>query len=401
MNGATRFVDSAALMPADGSWPPWKFIMPKKVSARIQDHFVELTDPRRRKVIYPLINIVTIAICAVICGADDFVSIAEYGRKKRKWLAQFLDLRSGIPSHDRFNAILGAIKPAEFEACLLSWITALHEITAGQIVAIDGKTLRRSFDTASSKSAIHMVSAWATANQISLGQVVVDAKSNEITAIPQLLNILEIAGCLVTIDAMGCQTKIAQTILDAKADYVLAVKSNQRTLYDGLAWFFCCSGAFNYDGVPVSRHETQEKGHGRQETRTYFVCDVPDDLPDRHRWPKLSAIGMAVSETVRDGKRCYEQRYYILSKKLSAKRFAAAVRSHWSIENRLHWQLDVTFQEDQSRLRRGHADANFSILRRTALSLLKNNHSLKVGVKNKRLAAGWDDSYLEQILFGQ
>jgi len=401
MNGATRFVDSAVLVPADGSWPPWKFIMPKKVSARIQDHFVELTDPRRRKVIYPLINIVTIAICAVICGADDFVSIAEYGRKKRKWLAQFLDLRSGIPSHDRFNAILGAIKPAEFEACLLSWITALHEITAGQIVAIDGKTLRRSFDTASSKSAIHMVSAWATANQISLGQVVVDAKSNEITAIPQLLNILEIAGCLVTIDAMGCQTKIAQAILDAKADYVLAVKSNQRTLYDGLAWFFCYSGAFNYDGVPVSRHETQEKGHGRQETRTYFVCDVPDDLPDRHRWPKLSAIGMAVSETVRDGKRCYEQRYYILSKKLSAKRFAAAVRSHWSIENRLHWQLDVTFQEDQSRLRRGHADANFSILRRTALSLLKNNHSLKVGVKNKRLAAGWDDDYLEQVLFGQ
>ena len=239
MNRATRFVDSAALLLADESWLPRIFAMPKKVSARIQDHFVELTDPRRRKVTYPLINIVTIAICAVICGADDFVSIAEFGRKKRKWLAQFLDLRNGIPSHDRFNAILGAIKPAEFEACLLSWITALHEITAGQIVAIDGKTLRRSFDAASSKSAIHMVSAWATANQISLGQVVVDAKSNEITAIPQLLKILEIAGCLVTIDAMGCQTEIAQAILDAKADYVLAVKSNQRTLYDGLAWFFC------------------------------------------------------------------------------------------------------------------------------------------------------------------
>ena len=296
---------------------------------------------------------------------------------------------------------MGAIKPAEFEACLLSWITDLHEITAGQIVAIDGKTLRRSFDAASSKSAIHMVSAWATANQISLGQVVVDEKSNEITAIPQLLKILEIAGCLVTIDAMGCQTAIAQAILDAKADYVLAVKSNQRTLYDGLAWFFCYNGTFDYEEVAVSRHKTEEEGHGRRETRSYFVCDVPDDLPDRHRWPKLSAIGMAVSETVRDGKPCYEQRYYILSKKLSAKRFAVAVRSHWSIENRLHWQLDVTFQEDQSRLRRGHADANFSILRRTALSLLKNNHSLKVGVKNKRLAAGWDDSYLEQILFGQ
>ncbi len=375
--------------------------MPKKISARIQDHFVELTDPRRRKVTYPLVNIVTIAICAVICGADDFVSIAEYGRKKQKWLAQFLDLSNGIPSHDRFNAVLGAIKPAEFETCLLSWITALHEITAGQIVAIDGKTLRRSFDAASSKSAIHMVSAWATANQISLGQVIVDQKSNEITAIPQLLKILELSGCLVTIDAMGCQTEIAQAILNAKGDYVLAVKSNQRTLYDGLAWFFCYHGAFNYADMPVGRHKTHEEGHGRQETRSYFVCDVPDDLPGRHRWPKLSTIGMATSETIRNGKHCYEQRYYILSKKLSAKRFAAAVRSHWSIENRLHWQLDVTFQEDQSRLRCGHADANFSILRRTALSLLKNNHALKVGVKNKRLAAGWDDSYLEQILFGQ
>ncbi len=375
--------------------------MPKRASARIQEHFEELTDPRRRKVTHPLINIVTIAICAVICGADDFVSIAEYGRKKRKWLARFLDLSSGIPSHDRFNAVLGAIKPAEFEACLLSWITALHEITDGQVVAIDGKTLRRSFDAATSKSAIHMVSAWATANQISLGQVVVDEKSNEITAIPQLLRILEISGCLVTIDAMGCQTEIAQAILDAKAHYVLAVKENQRTLYDGIAWHFLCQRNADFTRVAVSRHQTDEKGHGRQERRVYFVCEVPKDLPDRNRWPKLAAIGMAISDTVRDGKVCYEERYYILSKKLSARRFAEAVRSHWSIENRLHWQLDVTFQEDQSRLRRGHADANFSILRRTALSLLKNNHTLKVGVKNKRLAAGWDDSYLEQVLFGQ
>lgn len=372
-----------------------------KLSARIQDHFVELTDPRRRKVTYPLINIVTIAICAVICGADDFVSIAEYGRKKRKWLAQFLDLRNGIPSHDRFNAVLGAIKPAEFEACLLSWITALHEITAGQIVAIDGKTLRRSFDAASSKSAIHMVSAWATANQISLGQVVVDEKSNEITAIPPLLNMLEVSGCLVTIDAMGCQTEIAEAILEAGADYVLAVKKNQPTLYEGIDWHFFYRTRVNDWRIPVSRHATQEKAHGRQEKRSYLVCPVPRDLPDRERWPQLTAIGMAINESVRDGKVCREVRYYILSKQLTAKRFAAAVRDHWSIENRLHWQLDVTFREDQSRLRRGHADANFSILRRTALSLLKNNHALKVGVKNKRLAAGWDDEYLAQILFGQ
>lgn len=375
--------------------------MPKKASARIQDHFDKLTDPRRRRVTYPLINIVTIALCAVICGADDFVAIADYGRKKRKWLSQFLDLKSGIPSHDRFNAILGAIKPAEFEACLLSWITDLHEITAGQVVAIDGKTLRRSFDAATSKSAIHMVSAWATANQISLGQVVVDEKSNEITAIPKLLKILEISGCLVTIDAMGCQTAIAQAILDAKADYVLAVKENQRTLYDGVSWFFLTKRERGFARTKVSRHQTRGTGHGREETRTYYVCEAPRDLPDRQRWPGLKAIGWVISDTLRDGKRCHEMRYYILSKKLTARQFAAAVRGHWSIENQLHWQLDVTFHEDQSRLRLGHADANFSILRRTALSLLKNNRTSKVGVKNKRLAAGWDNSYLEQVLFGQ
>jgi len=375
--------------------------MPTKPSACIQEHFANLTDPRRRKVTYPLVNIVTIAICAVICGADDFVAIAKSGRAKQEWLSRFLDLKDGIPSHDRFNAILAAIKPAEFEACLLSWITALHEITDGQLVAIDGKTLRRSFDAASGKSAIHMVSAWATANHISLGQVIVDEKSNEITAIPKLLKMLEIAGSLVTIDAMGCQTEIAQTILDAKADYVLAVKKNQPTLYDGISWFFLSQREQDFAGVRVSRHQTYEEGHGREETRLYYVCSVARDLPDRKRWPKLAAIGWTINDTMRDGRRCYEMRYYIMSRKLSAKEFAAAVRGHWSVENNLHWQLDVTFGEDQSRLRRGHADANFSILRRTALSLLKNNKALKVGVKNKRLTAGWDDSYLQQVLLGQ
>ena len=209
-----------------------------QVSVRIADHFADLTDPRRREVVHPLINIVTIALCAVICGADDFVSIASYGREKQKWLAKFLDLGAGIPSHDLFNAVFAALRPGEFEKCLLSWITALHEITGGQIVAIDGKTLRRSFDAASSKSAIHMVSAWATSNNISLGQVVVDAKSNEITAIPKLLELIEISGCLVTIDAMGCQTEIAAKIVDNGADYVLAVKGNQPTLQQGIMDFF-------------------------------------------------------------------------------------------------------------------------------------------------------------------
>ena len=374
--------------------------MSAKKSVLIEDHFAELTDPRRREGTYPLINIVVIAICAVICGADDFVAIAQFGRTKKKLLGRFLDLSAGIPSHDRFNAILGAIKPAEFEKCLLSWITALHELTAGQVVAIDGKTLRRSFDKASNKSAIHMVSAWATANHISLGQVVVDQKSNEIIAIPKLLEIIEISGCLVTIDAMGCQVAIAQAILDQKADFVLAVKGNQPTLHDGIRDFFLDQMEDDFARTKVSRYETHEKGHGRLETRYYFVCAVPAGLPDAGRWPGLKAIGIAINNTMQNGTETSEVRYYILSKKLSARRFATAVRSHWSIENNLHWQLDVTFNEDQSRIRKGHADTNFSILRRAALSLLKNNTTKNVGIKNKRLLAALDEGYLIEVLLG-
>jgi predicted transposase YbfD/YdcC len=373
----------------------------RSARARIKDHFSKLTDPRRRPPTYPLINMVTMLLCGVISGADDFVAVARWARTKRKWLARFLDMSDGVPSHDRFNAVLAAINPREFEQCLLSWITALHEITGAQIVAIDGKTLRRSFDAASSKAAIHMVSAWATANHISLGQVVTDAKSNEITAIPQLLRILELSGCLVTIDAMGCQTQIAADIVAAGADYVLAVKGNQPTLHNGIRDFFQEHLDDEFARVKVSRHASEEKGHGREETRIYYVCPAPNDLPDGHRWKQLKAIGVTLNETLRDGKVHAEVRYYILSRKLSARRFAAAVRGHWGIENQLHWQLDVTFGEDQCRVRKGHADANLSILRRTALSLLKNNHTLSIGVKNKRLAAAWDDDYRQQVLLGQ
>ena len=367
----------------------------------MQDHFAGLTDSRRREVTYPLINVVVIAVCAVICGADDFVAIAKLGRTKREWLAQYLDLRNGIPSHDRFNAIFAAIKPAEFEKCLLSWITTLHENTDGQVIAIDGKTLRRSFDAASSKAAIHMVSAWATANHISLGQVVVDAKSNEITAIPKLLEMLELSGSLVTIDAMGCQTEIARKIVNADADYCLAVKGNQPTLHRGIADFFDDHLEDDFARTKVRRYQTDEKGHGREETRYYFLCPLPEDLPDRSRWAHLKAIGIAINNTQRDGKDCNEVRYYILSKYIAGRRFARAVREHWGIENHLHWQLDVTFQEDLCRLRKGHADTNFSILRRTALSLLKNELTAKVGIKNKRLTAGWDVSYLEKVLLAK
>lgn len=374
--------------------------MAPDLSARIDKHFASLTDPRRGKVTYPLINIVAIALCATIAGADDFVAIADWARQKRDWLAQFLGLSSGIPSHDRFNAIFRALKPGQFERCLVAWITELHEVTAGQVVPIDGKTMRQSFDKATGKSALHMVGAWATASKISLGQMAVAERSNEITAIPELLDLLEIPGALVTIDAMGCQTEIAEKVLQREADYVLAVKGNQPTLHEGVVEYFLDHMGDDFARVKVGRHETREKGHGRVEHRTYYVCDVPEDLPDAGRWKGLKQIGMAISDTVRDGKPCDGVRYYISSRKLSARSFGAAVRSHWGIENSLHWQLDMSFGEDRSRVREDHADANMGALRRAGLSLLKNEESKKVGIKNKRLIAAWNVDYLEQVLFG-
>ena len=371
------------------------------LSASIPEHFSSVTDPRRGVPVYPLHNILFIAICAVICGADDFVAIAKFGRKRKEWLSKYLDLSAGIPSHDRFNAILARVRPEEFEKCLLEWITSLQDITDGQVVAIDGKTLRRSYDKASSKSAIHMVSAWATANHISLGQVVVDAKSNEITAIPKLLELIEISGALVTIDAMGCQTEIAAKVIDADADYCLAVKGNQPTLHNGVIEFFDDHLEDDFARHPVRRFETNEKAHGREDLRSYLICPLPDSLPDAERWKNLKAIGIAINNTVRNGEMVVAIRYYILSKYISGKRFAEAVRDHWGIENNLHWQLDVTFGEDLSRIRKGQADTNFSTLRRTALSLLKRENTEKVGIKNKRLAAAWDPDYLAQVLFGK
>lgn len=375
--------------------------MTQMVVASVQKHFEELTDPRRREPSYPLMDMVVMALCAVICGADDFVAIAKFARTKKEWLSQFLDLTNGTPSHDRFNAVFAALSSAEFEKCLLSWVTSLHEITDGQVVAIDGKTLRRSYDKASSKSAIHMVSAWATLNHISLGQIVTDEKSNEITAIPKLLKMIEIQGALVTIDAMGCQTEIAKTIVDAGANYCLAVKRNQPTLYAGIVAFFSPYFDNDFEGAKVRRHDEHETTHGREVQRFSFICPVPKDLPDRERWKNLRAIGAVVSISQRGEKEHVEIRYYILSRYLSGRKFGTGVRAHWGVENNLHWQLDVTFSEDQCRIRKGYADANFSLLRRTALSLLKNEKTAKIGIKNKRLAAAWDEEYLSKVLFNK
>ena len=376
--------------------------MPRGKGVSIEECFADLTDPRRREGTYPLTNIVVMALCAVVSGADDFVAIARWAEAKKAWLAKFLDMSAGVPSHDRFNAILGAIKPPEFEKCLLRWITALHDITDGQVIAVDGKTLRRSFDAADSKAAIHMVSAWATANHVSLGQTVVDAKSNEITAIPKLLEMLEIQGALVTIDAAGCQREIAGKIVQAKADYCLTVKANQRNLHGAIKEFFAKHLEDDCQSIACRRFETHEKGHGRTDDRYYYLAKLPEDFPLRDKWPGLAAIGVAVRNTRHArGGASDDVRYYIVSRYLGGKRFAEAVRGHWGVENSLHWQLDVTFGEDQSRLRKGHADANFSLLRRTALSLLKNNNTEKVGVKNKRLCAAWNDDYRLQVICGK
>ncbi len=374
--------------------------MTRNPSPRIDHHFKSLTDPRRAKVTHPLINIVTIALCATIAGADDFVAMTQWARQHKDWLAQFLDLTNGIPSHDRLNMVFRRLKPAEFQRRLLSWLASLHDLSAGKLIAIDGETARHSFDTATAQSALHLVSAWAVSAKLSLGQVAVDQKSNEITAIPDLLKMLELAGAIVTIDAMGCQTKIAAAIVEGGGDSILAVKSNQETLREGIEDFFLDHLNDDFARTSVSRHETTERGHGREEHRTCYVCDVPEDLPDASRWKGLKQIGMAISETVRNGKPSDAVRYYILSKKLTARRFGTLVRGHWGIENSLHWQLDMSFGEDQSRTRLDHAQANLGVLRRMSLSLLKNETSGKVGIKSKRLTAAWNTDYLCKVLYG-
>lgn len=369
-------------------------------SPRIDQHFASLTDPRRAGVVHPLINIVTIALCATIAGADDFVAMADWARQHEDWLGRFLDLSRGIPSHDRLNMVFRRLKPAEFERCLVAWLDALHDTSGGRLLAIDGKAARRSFDHATAKGALHMVGVWAVSQRMSIAQVAVESKSNEITAIPEVLKLVELCGAVVSIDAMGCQAEIAGAIVDGGGDYILAVKGNQPTLHDGIVEYVLEHMDDDFARVDVSHHETREKGHGREEHRTYYVLDAPADLPDASRWKGLKRIGVVISDTVRGGKSCDDVRYYILSKRLTARRFGTRVRSHWGVENALHWQLDVSFDEDRNRTRKDHAAANPAALRRIALSLLKEEAGSKVGVKNRRLTAAWNTDYLHKVLFG-
>lgn len=373
--------------------------MPSSESAAFQDHFHDLTDPRvERTRKHPLINILFIAVCGVLSGANSFAGIQEFGCDRRQWFARYLDLSNGIPSDDTFARVLARLDPAAFQRCLLSWIQAVQEVTANRLIAIDGKALRGSYDRRDGKAAIHMVSAWATETKLSLGQMVVDAKSNEITAIPELLRLLDVSGALVTIDAMGCQQEIADLIREGDGDYVLAVKQNQPTLYERVEE--AISAGLEQDASDLDEHQTVEVGHGRQETRTYAVFPAPETVDPGGVWRDLSAVGMAITESTDPQGRCrLEARYYILSVLLTAKEFAEAVRGHWSIENNLHWQLDVSFREDACRVRTDHAPANLSVIRRFALGLLKRETSCRRGIETKRLKCAASDEYREKALF--
>jgi predicted transposase YbfD/YdcC len=373
----------------------------KRQAARtIAEQFADMPDPRiERTKRHQLIDILTIALCAVISGADTFEDIALYGRSKKAWLETFLALPHGIPSHDTFNRVLARMDAKKFQECFLAWVAAIAEASAGEMIAVDGKTLRHSFDRASGKAAIHMVSAWASTNRLVLGQVKVADKSNEITAIPELLAMLEITGCIVSIDAMGCQTKIAAQIVDQGADYVLGLKGNQESLHETVIEVFEEADEAGYEGVTHDYHETSETGHGREERRRYWTLDAHEQMEDIAMWAGLRTIVMVESERTVDGKTSIEHRYYISSLKLKAKPIAAAIRNHWGIENSVHWILDVAFREDESRVR-SRAAENIAVLRHIALNLLKRDTTVKASVRSKRNKCGWDDAYLLQVLAG-
>jgi predicted transposase YbfD/YdcC len=376
--------------------------MGSKLSKGIVHHFAELKDPRiDRTKRHLLIDIVVIGICAVICGADDWVAMAKFGKAKQKWLSQFLALANGIPSHDTFARVFARLDPEGFQRCFLDWIETIRQRTHGEIIAIDGKTLRHSYDRSGNKGAIHMVSAWATANRLVLGQRKVDDKSNEITAIPELLRVLAVAGCIVTIDAMGCQKEIAEKIIEKQGDYVLALKGNQGTLLEDVKYYFTEAQKTQFQGVPYGFYETVDGDHGRIETRRYYTITALNGLRHRTDWKGWDMIGMVEATRELSGQISQETRYYIGSIGGDAELFAHAVRGHWGVENGLHWVLDIAFREDDSRVRKGHAPQNLAVLRHIALNLLKQEKTAKIGIKNKRLQAGWDEAYLFQVLFGR
>lgn len=373
------------------------------LSESIEEHFSKLDDPRRetKNQRHEFVDIVVIGLCGAICGANDWTAVATFGEAKEGWFKTFLKLPNGIPSHDTFTDVFAKMDPDQFEKGFISWTSSIASLLPGEVVAIDGKTLRRSHDKANGKRAIHMVSAWSSSNALVLGQVKTEEKSNEITAIALLLEMLSLEGSLVTIDAMGCQKAIADSILSKGADYLLAVKENQPSLYEAIEAAFFAADDEAFAQTFSDTAESYDKGHGRQEQRRCWVCADLTALAAFVRvWKGLKAIVVMESQRTVDGKTSVEYRLYISSCKASAAYFLKATREHWHIENKLHWVLDVAFREDESRLRQGHGAENFSVIRRVALNLLKRENTQKIGVANKRCRAGWDQGYLEKVLAG-
>jgi predicted transposase YbfD/YdcC len=364
----------------------------------IPKYFAKLKDPRRRhRRLHHLQDIIVIALCAVIAGAQDWQEIETFGRKRRDWLHRFLALPNGIPSHDTFERVFNRLKPQAFQACFREWVQAVSAALRIKHVAIDGKTLRGS--GSAKLGPLHLVSAWATAQHLSLGQVAVDAKSNEITAIPALLDLLDLKGALVTIDAMGCQKAIARKIVDQGGHYALTVKDNQEHLLEDIQLRFEQALDTDFVGLEHDIYAKRERGHGREEYRCYTVLHTTEGIRHREDWAGLTTLGMCYSERTVQGETTTEVRYFIGSRKASAKYYGTGLRHHWGIENHLHWQLDVTFGEDQNRVSKRHAAENLALLRRLTLTLVQA-HPAKLSMAKKRFAAALDPAFLEEILRG-
>jgi predicted transposase YbfD/YdcC len=364
----------------------------------IKKHFRHLPDPRVvGRTQHLLMDVVVIAICAVIADCDDWSDIAQFAQKRETWFRRFLKLPAGIPSHDTFERVFAALDSRAFQRCCLAWFRAVADLVGIGHIAIDGKAMRGS---ASAKlGPLHVVSAWATQANLTLAQVAVDKKSNEITAIPQLLELLDLHGALVTIDAMGCQKEIAKKIVAGGGDYVLAVKGNQGHLLEDIQATVAQALDGELDAGVVAEHTTREQGHGRLEERTYVVIHQVDGLRDQQAWPDATTVGMCLCERTVAGEVSAEIHYFIGSRRMGARKYAQVLRQHWGIENNLHWQLDISFGEDQSRIQERHAAENFGLLRKMALSLLKRNPSKK-SIARKRKAAALDTDFLEEILAG-
>jgi predicted transposase YbfD/YdcC len=372
--------------------------MPASKAPTLLAPFAQLEDPRiHRTRRYALLDLVFIALCAVVSGANDAVGMARFASAKRVWLEKYLDLPEENPSHDTFSRVFAALDGRAFVDCFLKWVAGLDATTAGKVVAIDGKTARATLDRRKGKNPLHVVSAWVTKNQLFLGQEVVDDKSNEITAIPKLLEVLELTGAIVTIDAMGCQKEIADKIRAKGADYVLAVKGNQEYLEEDVIEAFLDVDE-GRSAARIDTHTEHDKGHGRSETRTTQTMAVPEGLRNQKAWRDVRSIARCTRTYQERGGEKSEVRYFISSLKPYAKRLARAIRSHWGVENGLHWVLDMYFAEDRNRSRTGNAAANLALLRRWVISLLRQNETMNGSIEKKRLEAGWNDEAREALL---